>query len=83
MLSRGGFNAKAPRRKIRGTKNAVAPFVAFGQDQSDKVLVMAYISQVVVDGHAEWELLDNGEVEIRFTTGEIYLFSKNTILRLA
>lgn len=82
MISRGGFNPAAPRRKLSGT-TASETLVALSQDQPDKALVMEYIGQLVADGHAEWEVLDNGEVEVRFTTGEIYLFSKTTILRLA
>jgi hypothetical protein len=83
MVSRGGFNAKAPRRKLAGTEKAVDTLVALGQDQPDKARVMKYIGQLVVDGYAEWQMLDNGEVEVRLTSGEIYLLSKATILRLA
>ena len=34
---------------------------------------MKYIGQIVVDGYAEWEMPEGGEVEVRFTTGETYL----------
>ncbi|MET0679063.1 MAG: hypothetical protein ABW175_24960 [Bradyrhizobium sp.] len=83
MISRSGFDAKALGRKLPGTEKAVETFVALGQDQPDKALVMKYIGQLVVDGYAEWEMLDNGEVEVRFTSGEIYLLSKAAVLRLA
>lgn len=83
MFSRGGFDAKATRRKLPGTEQAVEDLVALAQDNPDKALVMKYIGQLVVDGYAEWEMLDNGEVEVRFTSGETYLLAETTILRLA
>ena len=82
MVSRGGFNAKRPGASSPA-ETAFETFVALGQDQPDKAQVMKYIGQLVVDGHAEWQMLDNGEVEVRFTSGEIYVLSKATILRLA
>ena len=39
--------------------------------------------QLVADGYAECEMRDNGEIEVRFTSGEVYLLSKATILRLS
>lgn len=53
------------------------------RDNPDKALVMKYIGRLVADGYAEWSLLDNGEVEVRFTSGETYLLAETTILRLA
>ena len=44
---------------------------------------MSYIGRLVVDGFAAWEMLGNGEVEVRFTSGETYLLAESTILRLA
>ena len=83
MLSRGGFDAKASRRKLPGTEEAIDALVALVQDDPDKALVMRYIGQLVADGYAEWAMLDNGEIEVRFTSGETYLLAETTILRLA
>lgn len=83
MFSRGGFDAKAYRRKLPGTEEATDALVALAKDNPDKAFVMKYIGQIVVDGYAEWEMLDGGEVEVRFTTGETYLLGETTILRLA
>lgn len=83
MFSRGGFGAKVTRHKIPGTEQAIEDLVALAQDNPDKALVMTYIGQLVIDGTAEWKMLDNGEVEVRFTSGETYLLGKTTILRLA
>lgn len=83
MFSRGGFDAKASRRKLPGTEEAIDALVTLAQDDPDKALVMRYIGQLVVDGYAEWAMLDNGEIEVRFTSGETYLLAETTILRLA
>ncbi len=83
MFSRGGFDAKASRGKLPGTREAVDALVALAQGNADKALVMTYIGQLVADGYAEWTMLDSGEIEVRFTTGEIYLLAETTVLRLA
>ncbi|TAN00714.1 MAG: hypothetical protein EPN45_14025 [Rhizobiaceae bacterium] len=83
MFSRGGFDAKASRRNLPGTEEAIDALVALAQDNRDKALVMKYIGQLVADGYANWAMLDNGEVEVRFTSGETYLLAESTILRLA
>jgi len=79
MFSRGGFDAKARRRKLPGSGEAL---IALARDNPEKALVMKYIGQLVVDGYAEWDVLCNGEVEVRFTSGETYLLAETTILRL-
>ena len=43
---------------------------------------MTYIGQLVADGFAVWDMLHNGEIEVRFTSGETYLLAETTILRL-
>lgn len=83
MFSRGGFDAKASRRKLPGTEEAIDRLVTLAKDNPDKALVMTYIGQLVADGYAEWDMLDNGEIEVRFTSGETYLLADTTILRLA
>ncbi len=83
MFSRGGFDAKASRRKSAGTGEALDALVTLTYDDPDKAFVMEYIGQLVADGYANWTMLDNGEVEVRFTSGETYLLAESTILRLA
>lgn len=83
MFSRGGFDARAGRRKLPGTEEAIDALVTLAKDNPDKALVMTYIGQLVADGYAEWDMLDNGEIEVRFTSGETYLLAETTILRLA
>lgn len=67
---------------LPGTGEAIDELVALAKNNPDKALVMTYIGRLVADGYAEWSLLDNGEVEVRFTSGEIYLLADTTILRL-
>ncbi|HJS60176.1 MULTISPECIES: hypothetical protein [Ensifer] len=83
MFSRSGFDAKASRRKLPGTRKAIDALVALAQGNPDKALVMTYIGQLVLAGYAELEMLENGEVEARFISGETYLLAETTMLRLA
>jgi hypothetical protein len=47
-----------------------------------KALVMSHIGRLVSDGYAEWSLLDNGDVELRFLSGEIFLLADMSITRI-
>ena len=47
-----------------------------------KALVMSHIGQLVSDGYAEWSLLDNGDVELRFLSGEVFVLADTTITRV-
>jgi hypothetical protein len=53
------------------------------QADPDKALVIKYVGQLVADGLAEWDMLDNGHVELRFNTGETFLLAETAITRLA
>jgi len=79
MFSRGGFDARTSRRRPPRTDAAI---VALAEDNPDKTLVMAHISQLVADGFAVWDVLDSGEIEVRFNSGETFLLAETTILRL-
>ena len=81
MVSRGGFGASRGRRPRTGA--AVDAFGALARDNPDKALVMAHMARLVADGFAVWERHDNGEVVVRFTSGEAYLLADTMILRLA
>lgn len=83
MFSRGGFDARTKDGKRPGAEEAIDAFVALARDNPDKALVMTYIGQLVADGFATWDMLDNEEIEVRFTSGETYLLARTTILRLA
>jgi len=47
-----------------------------------KVRVMKCMDQFVNDGHAEWDVLDNGDIQLRFNTGETFLLTVTAIVRL-
>ena len=82
MFTRGGFYTKTSRRKSRGSEEVIDILMAFAHGDPDKTLVMKHIGQLVVAGHANVELLDNGEAEVRFTSGETFLLAATSILRL-
>jgi hypothetical protein len=71
------------REKLRcaeAAANKVAD-VIFGDPA--KTLVISYVRQLVADGHAEWGLLASGDIEVRFRTGESFIFAETTIIRIA
>lgn len=83
MFSRDESEVKASRRRLSGTEEAIHALVALAQGNLDKALIMTYIGRLVADGYAAWDILDNGEIEVRFMSGETYLLAETTILRLA
>jgi hypothetical protein len=79
MFSRDGFDAKTRRRRPRGTDALAEPFHA----DPTKALVMDYFKQLVADGFAKWAMLDSGDIQLRFNTGETFLLTETAITRLA
>ena len=77
------FDAKTSGRRLCGTK-AMRDAIA-GRFQADpaKTLVMKYFAQLVADGFAEWDMLDNEDIQLRFNTGETFLLTETVIIRLA
>jgi hypothetical protein len=47
-----------------------------------KAFVLRHIGQIVASGHAEWRPLENGDVELRLQTGEVFLLAETTIGRV-
>jgi hypothetical protein len=82
MFPLGGRDARMRRAK---TGRTVAPpdniADRFYGDPA-KALVMAHIGQVVRDGHAEWTMLDSGDIELRFRSGEVFLLADATMTRV-
>ena len=48
-----------------------------------KALVVKYVGQLIADGFAEWDVLDNGNIQLHFNTGETFLLAETVIIRLA
>ncbi|MBJ6763565.1 hypothetical protein JGU66_22580 [Myxococcaceae bacterium JPH2] len=49
----------------------------------DKMAVIACIGQLVLDGAAVWDLLEDGDVGVRLASGEVYLLQGRVVLRIA
>jgi hypothetical protein len=49
----------------------------------DKALVMSQLDQLVADGYAEWAECSDGDLEVRFHSGQRFLLARHTITRLA
>jgi hypothetical protein len=47
-----------------------------------KALVIAHLGVLVSDGFAEWSPLDNGNVELRFFSGETFLLAASSVTRI-
>jgi hypothetical protein len=52
-------------------------------DDPAKARVMTYFRRLVADGHAEWQMLENGDIRLRFSAGQTYLLAQTTIVRIA
>ena len=83
MFRIGGGNGKIARNEACGTPASVDDVAARLGDDPAKPLVMMYLSQFVNDGYAEWHARDDGDLELRFATGEIFLMTDTTMTRLA
>jgi hypothetical protein len=44
---------------------------------------MACIGQLVADGYADWTMLNDGDVELSFNSGETFLLAESVIIRFA
>jgi hypothetical protein len=82
MFPLGGRDARTRRAKTG--RPVAAPDNIAGRFYGDpaKALVMAHIGQFVRDGHAEWTMLDSGDVELRFCSGEVFLLADATMTRV-
>ncbi|MGZ9721993.1 hypothetical protein [Rhizobium miluonense] len=82
MLFRGGIGAKKGWRALPETEASIDAVVALTAGNPDKALVLSYVGQLVADGFAVWDILENGEIEVRFNSGEMFVLAETTILRL-
>ncbi len=78
MIPRNATDPDAKRTKLCGT--SAAPDL---HSDPDKAAVMCWISGIVADGLAEWEMLVDGDVQLRFKSGATFLLAKSHIVRLA
>ena len=71
------------RPRLRASKATSDVIAALVHTDPDKALVMTYIGQLVADGYAEWTMLDDGDIELSFNSGETFLLAERVIIRLA
>jgi hypothetical protein len=71
------------REKLRGAEATADAIAGLIYGDTAKELVMSYIGQLVADGYAEWDVLTNGDVEVRFHTGETFLLAETMMVRIA
>jgi hypothetical protein len=83
MVSPGDFSGKTRRRRLCGTKATPDAIAGLFRADPAKALVMKYIGQLVGSGFAEWDMFDNGDIQLRFNTGETFLLAETVIIRLA
>jgi hypothetical protein len=82
MFPLGGRDARTRRAKTDRTGAAPDNISGRVYGDSAKALVMAHIRRFVHDGYAEWTMLDSGDVELRFCSGEIFLLADATMTRV-
>ena len=78
------FRRDARTRRAKTDRTVAAPDNIAGRFYSNpaKARVMTHIGQFVYDGYAEWTMLDNGDVELRFFSGEVFLLADATMTRV-
>ena len=77
------LDAKMRRGKLRGTEAAPGAIADLIQADTAKALVMTSVEQLVAHGYAEWDMLENGDVQLRLHTGEIFVLAESVIVRIA
>jgi hypothetical protein len=82
MYPLGGRDVGTRRAKIGRTGAAHGTIAGCFYGDPARALVMAHVSQFVRDGHAEWTMLDNGDVELRFFSGEVFVLADATMTRV-
>jgi hypothetical protein len=68
------------RRVAKTAPDAIADAI---YSDRNKALVMTAIGRLVAEGHAEWAMLDDGDVELSFNSGERVLLSERVVIRVA
>ncbi|NIJ33785.1 hypothetical protein [Sphingomonas oligoaromativorans] len=82
MIPRDPIEVDA-RRRLCGTRATDDPFSEIARGDPDKAAVMRWVAGLVADGTAEWDTLDNGNIRLRFKSGEIYLLADRRVVRVA
>ena len=76
-------DARPKPNRLRAAKVAPGAIAGAVYSDPDKALVMTVIGQLVADGHAEWTMLDDGDVELSCNSGETFILAERVLIRLA
>jgi hypothetical protein len=76
-------DSRTERERRCGTKVTPDAIANFVHADPTKAYVINYFGKLVSDGHAQWHLHENGDIRIRFHTGEIFLLAETTVTRIA
>lgn len=76
-------NVKTKREKRCGTEDTSDAVAGFAPADPTKTFVLNSLRKLVSDGYAEWQLRENGDIRIRFHSGETFLLAETTITRIA
>jgi hypothetical protein len=83
MSPRGAWDTKTRRDRLCGTDATSDAIASLFHADPAKALVMTYVRRLVVDGYAEWNILENGDIQLSFQTGETFLLTRTMIIRIA
>lgn len=83
MFPTSGLDEKTRRERRRGGALRVDPIASRHYADREKAVVMSYLGRLVADGYAEWRDLNNGDIELRFHSGQRFLLANRTITRVA
>lgn len=81
--------SSADRRRSGETRKEIGDAMASADQLAErrysdiaKALVMGQVAQFVRVGLAQWHELNNGDIEVRFMSGELFHFGKTSIARV-
>jgi hypothetical protein len=82
MSSADRLRSVEARRKIRDATASADQLAKRRYSDIAEALVMGQVVQFVRVGLAQWNELSNGDIEVRFMSGELFHFGKMSIVRI-
>lgn len=82
MFLPGNVDAIAERQRLCGMRASPEGAREFTYEDPDKAFVMGCIARAVAEGLAEWDRMPNGDIWVRFISGEVFLLAGSSITRL-
>jgi hypothetical protein len=84
MSAEAGLSGdKRPRDAKRSAGRSAASAPRRPDADPIKEYVSSCLSRLVLEGIAEWDMVDNGDIELRFKSGETYLLGDEVVTRTA